>query len=1053
MIRIVILSLGLLIFSSYQLPTSTSNSDIQDLIDLKEEAADNGKYDLAYEKSTAIAILYTSNKEWESAIKYFNDAIIYSAYSNSGKNKSLVHKTLQIADEHLKDDNLYKAAIYQHYGEMLADQEQYDSARHYLNIAFQTFSDTKKSNWKENKANIQIVLATIFYLENRYSDAIDDLLEVVEETKRIDDAEYILDMAYNLLGVIYYDQQDFEKAIAVTQKAANLIEKIEYSTYEDSFYLANIYQNLGVFYQTLQDNKRSKLYFETALDYYRLLDISKDETIDVLTNYGLLLFKNNELPEAIKKLKEALFINQQFPDIPSYLSNNIRINRQISNTYEKSNLIDSAFYFINQSIYYAKQLKDSSRIAALEIQRGRLHYQNNELQIAQNLILKAIPQISAKVPNQERHSLHHAYNTLGKIHHNLGEYDLALQYFQQALLNNMTEKDNEDITTIQNVYRIDYFVESLENKAATFEKIETLESQKNAHEYYQVALEWIRKMRQDVTFESSKVFLNENSHRIYRKALARAYQLYKTTNEERYLEATFAIVEEQKSILLLENLIGEERMSVLNVPSDLRKREQELKSKLAYYQQKILEVNEDELVNKMYQDYFNDYQLSFAALKDSLSKLHQDYFDLEYKNAILDIATIQDKLLDENTAFIQFHKLDSSWLVFLIENDTQKLFSLPFGKAEQKQLNDLLLSISNRDFLLKENTTVQDFTTNSYQVFKSLFEPIVQQLSSSTESLTIATNGELNFLPFEILLKSPVDESKKNFISLPYLIKDYSFNYVYSGSLFQQNRKTYQSLRSNQQMLAFAPLYKNDKNAKTVTLASRGKLENLRNNLASLQGTSKEIKAISSYFDGYFEDSEEATETEFKSSIKDYGLLHLAMHGIADKSSEELAHLVFSNQSTDSLNDNKLYHYEITNLNTNAQLAVLSACETGIGQYVEGEGVMSLGRSFMYAGVPSVVMSLWKLEDNATSELMPLFYKYLAAGHKKSQALREAKLEYLDNTIQLKAHPFYWAGLVVLGEDQPLKESISFWSIRNIAIFSICSLLVFFFVKYRNYSR
>jgi CHAT domain-containing protein len=112
-----------------------------------------------------------------------------------------------------------------------------------------------------------------------------------------------------------------------------------------------------------------------------------------------------------------------------------------------------------------------------------------------------------------------------------------------------------------------------------------------------------------------------------------------------------------------------------------------------------------------------------------------------------------------------------------------------------------------------------------------------------------------------------------------------------------------------------------------------------------------------------------------------------------------------------------------------AQLVVLSACETGAGQYVAGEGVFSLARGFMDAGVPSVVMSLWQVNDISTSELMPLFYRHLAQGLPKDEALHKAKLEFLKTSDPMKTHPFFWAGFVLLGDNAPVKEGESRWYI------------------------
>jgi CHAT domain-containing protein len=106
--------------------------------------------------------------------------------------------------------------------------------------------------------------------------------------------------------------------------------------------------------------------------------------------------------------------------------------------------------------------------------------------------------------------------------------------------------------------------------------------------------------------------------------------------------------------------------------------------------------------------------------------------------------------------------------------------------------------------------------------------------------------------------------------------------------------------------------------------------------------------------------------------------------------------------------------YEIFNLKLNAELVVLSACETGLGKEVRGEGLIGLTRAFLYAGTPSVAVSLWKVEDRSTAELMARFYRHLKDGRTKAGALRQAQLDLIGD--KKFAHPYYWAPFVLVGE-------------------------------------
>ena len=130
-----------------------------------------------------------------------------------------------------------------------------------------------------------------------------------------------------------------------------------------------------------------------------------------------------------------------------------------------------------------------------------------------------------------------------------------------------------------------------------------------------------------------------------------------------------------------------------------------------------------------------------------------------------------------------------------------------------------------------------------------------------------------------------------------------------------------------------------------------------------------------------------------------------------------LSSLAFT-ENKDSLEDNFLQAYEISRLHLKADMVVLSACETGFGKFEQGEGVVSLARSFMYAGVPSLIVSLWQVNDQSTAIIMDVFYKNLAQGMNKAEALRQAQLSWLklkNPDYEHPEHPYYWAAFDLVG--------------------------------------
>jgi CHAT domain-containing protein len=154
----------------------------------------------------------------------------------------------------------------------------------------------------------------------------------------------------------------------------------------------------------------------------------------------------------------------------------------------------------------------------------------------------------------------------------------------------------------------------------------------------------------------------------------------------------------------------------------------------------------------------------------------------------------------------------------------------------------------------------------------------------------------------------------------------------------------------------------------------------------------------------------------------------------------------------DSIEDGYLHTYEIFGQNLNADLAVLSACNSGNGTLVSGEGVLSMAHAFTHAGCPSVLMTKWDVDEKSTSTILNHFYENLRAGKSKSEALRDAKLTFLENSPAVLHDPYYWAGLVLIGDDSALfdKPWYSSWIGLMGIVILLFTLIFFGWKKFRE---
>jgi CHAT domain-containing protein len=152
--------------------------------------------------------------------------------------------------------------------------------------------------------------------------------------------------------------------------------------------------------------------------------------------------------------------------------------------------------------------------------------------------------------------------------------------------------------------------------------------------------------------------------------------------------------------------------------------------------------------------------------------------------------------------------------------------------------------------------------------------------------------------------------------------------------------------------------------------------------------------------------------------------------------------------------DRTLNTYEIYNLKLKSDMVVLSGCNTGSGKLQKGEGVMSLARGFFYAGCPSIIMTLWNVEDIASSAVMVEFYRNIKNGFSKDESLRKAKISYITGADPLKAHPHYWLGYVSIGKQTPLfKTKIGYFVSLIIFVFLAIVLEKWYFKRKKRVSR
>ncbi|MCC7244059.1 MAG: CHAT domain-containing protein, partial [Saprospiraceae bacterium] len=402
-----------------------------------------------------------------------------------------------------------------------------------------------------------------------------------------------------------------------------------------------------------------------------------------------------------------------------------------------------------------------------------------------------------------------------------------------------------------------------------------------------------------------------------------------------------------------------------------------------------------------------------TALLNDFEQRYPEYYRLKYDRKTASMADMQARLKPGQT-LLEYFTGDSMIFVFVIQPGLSKVVQIKRDFPLNQWTLALREGITGYHTAPEKNSrlyqqTVSQYAEYAHRLYLKLLEPLRPWL---TDEIIIIPDENLASIPFEALLQTtPRDLS--NFVTYPFFLRTHQVQYAYSATMLRDMEERQHQTQPRDAMLAMAPFF----DADTNTLALRLNRELLRIGLSPLPNSGEEVlRAVKRYHGGG--DvllGKDATRQAFWEMASRYRILHLATHGKANPQIGEFSFLAFS--PTNGTNESSVCPVgELYQLSLNADLVLLSACETGIGETQKGEGVMSLARAFAFMGAKSIVASLWSVNDRSTMLIMDQFYKESANGKPKHQALALAKRQYLNDNPGLNNHPFFWAAFVGIGD-------------------------------------
>ena len=612
----------------------------------------------------------------------------------------------------------------------------------------------------------------------------------------------------------------------------------------------------------------------------------------------------------------------------------------------------------------------------------------------------------------------------------------AIQYYQNSIVSLVDSFQINDPFVeppLKNVISDIQLVEVFKKKALSMEKLADIYlsefDYKNSIKYYNAslnslsnAIDLIHRLQIGFENEDSKFFLSQDQESTFLEAINISYKLYSQTKRFEFIEKAFEFSERSKSSNLLASVKDVKAKEFGGIPDSLMKKENILKGNIASYNSKLFEENHSEYPDSqkvnLYSAKIFKYNEEYNRLIDSFEKLFPQYYALKYETKVVDIKEIQSKMSNRQSFLEYFVNEPESKTGkgeiyrFLITKDSVNFSKETIDYSFVNNIQSVHDFLVNPNYLYTKKKDFVEYSVAAYGLYEKLIKPVAKKLNGT--SLTIIPHDKLSYIPFDALLTQLPDTSVMNFRNLNYLVRDYAINYSYSATLLYDYFD--QKKRSSKSLLVFSPKYDSQEPRTDPETA-------VSYFLSPLPGAKDEVKGISKFISSVSFVDEQALENTFKEEASEFDILHLAMHTIINDSVPMLSKLVFSKPDQKSTDDGYLNAYEIYNMKLNARLAVLSACETGSGKLQRGEGVMSMARGFIYAGCPSIVMTLWQVEDKSGVKIMEDFYKYLSKGKRKDVALRMAKLNHLNNSDPLTAHPHFWLGYVNIGNPDALNTS------------------------------
>src|SRR5215510_3646303 len=710
-----------------------------------------------------------------------------------------------------------------------------------------------------------------------------------------------------------------------------------------------------------------------------------------------------------------------------------------------------------------------------EIGMGRLAYADNDLEESQKHFSNALEAAGSSLAGvaklgQVRRFRAAARTSLGDVALRQGKFKDASKFYNDAKKGAQDDKRLDLMWPAQRGLGKSLWLQAMQEK----DQKKALGLREQAVANYRESLSTIETLRQgSLRADESRTTFLATIKDVFDEAAAANAALALMTNPTPgaplsgksldYASEAFRISEQSKARSLLDLLSETDAAITEGVPAELLKRKQDNLDR----QQDIADiltgvnVSTEELKKKPSEldEELEKLQAEFEEIENQIRTASPRYASLT-ANKPLTLAEVQQNVLDDQTVLVEYAlQTDDSYL-FVASKSAVNLFKLPPRSNVDKLAMDLRAQLipsklqrrivgidvaeANRGLGIATTAPedVAPFIAAANGLYKVVLQPAAAMIGE--KRVMVVADGALSYIPFEVLLKTP---DGGDFSSLGYLVKTNEVIYAPSASVVGAIKQQRTKNTSKAMLIIADPVFNsNDTRAQkrpatpatdadvrglgiqsaladvsgSAPPAASGQMEGLP--LARLNGTRTEADQISKLAKASGGQADvwldlDANEDNLDArDISKYRIIHVATHGLLNAERPQFTGVVLSLVGNKT-HDGFVRTDEVFNLRLGSPLVMLSACETGLGKEKRGEGVMGLTRAFMYAGAPTVGVSLWSVADKSTADLMTDFYRRLFSaneGTTSSSALRGAQLAMISG--KKYSAPFFWAPFVLVGD-------------------------------------